>query len=54
MGAALQRLQKDYTRAQKALPDYLQFVYNEEAKGDTPLEVRKMLSGDHNAIQQTE
>ena len=30
MATTLQRIQKDYTRSQKALPDYLQFVYFEE------------------------
>ena len=51
VATTLQRIQKDYTRSQKALPDYLQFVYFEECLPDTPLEVRETLSGDHNAIQ---
>ena len=51
MARALQRLQKEYTRAQKALRDYLQFMYSEEAKPETLMEVREMMSGDHNAIQ---
>ena len=51
VGMPLQSLQKDCTTAQKALPDYLQFVYAEEVKPDTPLQVQGMLSGDHNAIQ---
>ena len=51
MATTLHRLQKDYTGAQKALPDYLQFIHAEEVVRDTPLEVREMLSGDHNAIQ---
>ena len=49
--SALQKINTEYNSAGKTVPLWAREVYADVLKLDTPMVIRKMISGDHNAQQ---